>query len=38
MYDIIGDVHGQVDMLKDLLKQIGYTAKNGGYLDRKSVV
>ncbi len=31
MYDIIGDVHGQVDMLKDLLKQIGYTAKNGGY-------
>lgn len=31
MYDIIGDVHGQADMLKDLLKQIGYTLKNGTY-------
>jgi hypothetical protein len=31
MYDIIGDVHGQADMLKDLLKRFGYTAKNGVY-------
>lgn len=31
MYDIIGDIHGQADMLKELLKQIGYTAKNGVY-------
>lgn len=31
MYDIIGDVHGQAGMLKDLLKQMGYTAGNGVY-------
>ena len=39
MYDIIGDVHGQADMLKELLRQIGYTTKNGVYShpERKAV-
>ena len=31
MYDIIGDVHGQADMLKDLLKSMGYKKKNGAF-------
>ncbi|MGQ7870759.1 metallophosphoesterase [Sunxiuqinia sp. sy24] len=29
MYDIIGDVHGQADALKDLLKSMGYKKKDG---------
>ena len=39
MYDIIGDVHGQSDLLKELLKQMGYTAKNGVYShpERKAI-
>lgn len=39
MYDIIGDVHGQVDMLKDLLTRMGYEKKNGSFkhTDRKAV-
>ncbi len=28
MYDIFGDVHGQADMLKDLLKKLGYKSEN----------
>lgn len=39
MYDIIGDVHGQADMLKELLKRIGYTSKSGVYShsERKAI-
>lgn len=39
MYDIIGDVHGQAEMLKDLLKSMGYKKKNGVYAhkSRKAV-
>lgn len=39
MYDIIGDVHGQADMLSQLLKRIGYTSKNGicSHPERKAV-
>lgn len=39
MYDIIGDVHGQADMLRDLLRQMGYSAKNGVYShpERKAI-
>lgn len=29
MYDIIGDIHGQADLLTDLLKAMGYKKKNG---------
>ncbi len=31
MYDIIGDVHGQADLLKSLLLKLGYTKKIGGF-------
>lgn len=31
MYDIIGDVHGQADMLKDLLARMGYKLEDGVY-------
>lgn len=31
MYDIIGDIHGQAGLLKDLLKELGYTSKSGSY-------
>lgn len=31
MYDIIGDVHGQADVLIDLLSRMGYTKENGYY-------
>ncbi|PTN07516.1 calcineurin-like phosphoesterase family protein [Mangrovibacterium marinum] len=39
MYDIIGDVHGQAGMLKDLLRKMGYTAANGyfSHPSRKAV-
>ncbi|MDD4193232.1 MAG: metallophosphoesterase, partial [Mangrovibacterium sp.] len=39
MYDIIGDVHGQADMLKELLKRLGYTSKNGvcSHPERKAI-
>ncbi len=39
MYDIIGDVHGQADLLKKLLLGLGYT-KRGGYFshpERKAI-
>ncbi len=31
MYDIIGDVHGNADALKDLLSKLGYIKSNGYY-------
>lgn len=31
MYDIIGDIHGQAGLLKDLLKKLGYSPKGGSY-------
>ncbi len=31
MYDIIGDVHGHAQTLKNLLLQLGYKKTNGGY-------
>lgn len=31
MYDIIGDVHGHSERLEQLLKQLGYTHRNGAY-------
>lgn len=31
MYDIIGDIHGQASMLKDLLKSMGYKKRDGTY-------
>ena len=31
MYDIIGDIHGQASMLKDLLKSMGYEVRKGVY-------
>ncbi len=31
MYDIIGDVHGQADLLKELLTEMGYTAEDNVY-------
>ena len=31
MYDIIGDVHGHADQLKNLLKKLGYQPKDGCY-------
>ena len=39
MYDIIGDVHGQADMLKTLLKSMGYKKNNGVFAheSRKAV-
>jgi len=39
MIDFIGDVHGYADKLKQLLENLGYTPKNGGYVhpDRKVV-
>ncbi|WP_163714174.1 metallophosphoesterase [Mangrovibacterium lignilyticum] len=39
MYDIIGDVHGQAGMLKDLLKQMGYTSNGKLYShpERKAI-
>lgn len=30
-YDIIGDVHGHADALEELLRELGYTVKNGAY-------
>ena len=39
MYDIIGDVHGNADALKNLLLKMGYSKKSGFYRhpDRKAV-
>ena len=39
MYDIIGDVHGQADMLRDLLKKMGYRMENSRYAhpERKAI-
>lgn len=39
MYDIIGDVHGQADLLKDLLSRMGYKEKDKSYFhpQRKAV-
>ncbi|WP_372776078.1 metallophosphoesterase [Mangrovibacterium sp.] len=39
MYDIIGDVHGQAVLLKDLLKRMGYAALDGVYRhpERKAI-
>ncbi|HKJ41974.1 MAG TPA: metallophosphoesterase, partial [Sunxiuqinia sp.] len=39
MYDLIGDVHGEAQMLKDLLKSMGYKNKNGAFVheSRKAV-
>ena len=39
MYDIIGDVHGQADLLKDLLTRMGYQLKDQTYFhpQRKAV-
>lgn len=31
MYDIIGDIHGQADMLRQLLSKLGYQENNGTY-------
>ncbi len=31
MYDIIGDIHGNADALKNLLSKLGYTKKSGYY-------
>ena len=28
-FDIIGDIHGYVDSLKELLKELGYSQKSG---------
>lgn len=30
-YDIIGDIHGQIDKLEALLKKLGYRIKDGAY-------
>jgi hypothetical protein len=30
-YDIIGDIHGQIDKLEALLKKLGYRVKDGAY-------
>lgn len=39
MYDIIGDVHGHADQLKNLLQKLGYLPKDGYYFHptRKAV-
>jgi len=39
MYDIIGDVHGYAQPLKNMLKQLGYKKTDGGYShpDRKAI-
>lgn len=39
MYDIIGDVHGQAGMLRDLLKKMGYSQTKGFYShpERKAI-
>ena len=39
MYDIIGDVHGQVELLKKVLKGLGYSKKNGCFMhpERKAI-
>ena len=39
MYDIIGDIHGQADMLTNLLKRLGYISRNGVFYhpERKAV-
>ena len=31
MIDLIGDIHGYADKLKELLEKLGYTIKNGAY-------
>jgi hypothetical protein len=38
-YDIIGDIHGQADLLIDLLRQLGYTATAGTWRhpERKAI-
>ena len=35
MYDIIGDVHGHADQLKNLLQKLGYQLKDGTYSHSK---
>lgn len=35
MYDIIGDVHGQADLLKDLLTRMGYQEKDRSFFHPK---
>ena len=30
-YDIIGDIHGQIDKLEALFKKLGYRVKDGAY-------
>ncbi len=39
MYDIIGDVHGEADLLKNLLMQMGYTAQDNifSHPNRKAI-
>lgn len=39
MYDLIGDIHGHADALKDLLNKMGYTRKSGAFRhpDRKAL-
>ncbi|MGE4587335.1 MAG: metallophosphoesterase [Mangrovibacterium sp.] len=39
MYDIIGDVHGQAGLLKELLRKLGYDCKNGvfSHPERKAI-
>jgi len=39
MIDFVGDIHGYADKLKQLLENLGYTPRNGGYVhpDRKVV-
>ncbi|GMU86201.1 MAG: metallophosphatase [Ignavibacteriales bacterium] len=39
MFDIIGDIHGYAEPLKQLLKRLGYTKKNGcyGHPERKLI-
>ena len=39
MIDFVGDIHGYADKLKQLLENLGYSARNGGYVhpDRKVV-
>jgi len=39
MYDIIGDVHGEADKLKQLLTEIGYEKKDGSFShpERKAI-
>ena len=38
-YDIIGDVHGQATLLKNMLKEFGYSKRNGSFehAERKAI-